>query len=116
MPEAPVARLASAIEALVRAHRTAAPAPRGLPYLGLEHPSGTGFHLLDALSARGIFRKYEIVLEVGAGLGGRARWLATRFGCEVVGATLSVEEALAGTELGRRSGLRAAVRLVPAAP
>src|SRR5881397_3238146 len=116
MSEAPVARLAAAIETLARAHKAAAPLPRGLPYLGLEHPSGTGFHLLDALSARGIFRKYELVLEVGAGLGGRARWLATRFGCEVVGATFTVEEAAAGTELGRRSGARAQVRLVPAAP
>lgn len=101
---------------LVRGLTVSAPPPRGLPYLGLEHPSGTGFHLLDALSARGIFRKYELVLEVGAGLGGRARWLATRFGCEVVGATFTVEEAAAGTELGRRSRLHGTVRLVPAAP
>jgi len=101
---------------LVRGLAASTPPPRGLPYLGLEHASGTGFHLLDALSARGIFRKYELVLEVGAGLGGRARWLATRFGCEVVGATLTVEEAAAGTELGRRSGLHGQVRLLPAAP
>ena len=101
---------------LVRGLTASTPPPRGLPYLGLEHASGTGFHLLDALSARGIFRKYELVLDVGAGLGGRARWLATRFGCEVVGATLTVEEAAGGTQLGRRSGLRAQVRLLPAAP
>ena len=101
---------------LVRGLTASTPPPRGLPYLGLEHPSGTGFHLLDALSARGIFRKYELVLEVGAGLGGRARWLATRYGCEVVGATLTLAEATAGTELGRRTRAHAAVRLVPAAP
>ena len=101
---------------LVRGLTISTPPPRGLPYLGLEHPSGTGFHLLDALSARGIFRKYELVLEVGAGLGGRARWLATRFGCEVVGATFTVEEAAAGMELGRRSRAHAGVLLVPAAP
>ena len=92
---------------LVRGLTASTPPPRGLPYLGLEHPSGTGFHLLDALSARGIFRKYELVLEVGAGLGGRARWLATRYGCEVVGATFTVAEAAAGSELGRRSRAQA---------
>src|SRR5207244_721205 len=68
---------------LVRGLTASTPPPRGLPYLGLEPASGTGFHLLDALSARGIFRKYELVLEVGAGLGGRARWLAARSGCAV---------------------------------
>src|SRR2546422_10455295 len=84
MPEAPVARLAAAIETLVRAHKAATPAPRGLQYLGLERASGTGFHLLDALAARGIFRKYELVLDLGAGLGGTSRWLAARLGGEVV--------------------------------
>src|SRR5207247_1296491 len=36
MPEAPVTRLAAAIETLVRAHKTAAPAPRRLAYPGLS--------------------------------------------------------------------------------
>jgi len=114
MPEAPVTRLAAAIETLVRAHKTAAPAPRGLAYLGLEGASGTGFHLLDALAARGIFRKYEFVLDVGAGLGGTSRWLAARLGCEVVGTAASRAEAEAGASLTRRAGLSAQVRLVPA--
>ena len=48
---------------LVRGLTASTPPPRGLPYLGLEPASGTGFHLLDALSARGIFRKYELVLD-----------------------------------------------------
>jgi SAM-dependent methyltransferase len=105
---------AATILELVRELGAAAPPPRGLPYLGLEPASGTGMHLLDALSTRGIFRKYELVLEVGAGLGGHARWLAARLGCDVVGTTLSRDEALGGTELSRRSGLAAQVRLVPA--
>jgi SAM-dependent methyltransferase len=100
---------------LVRGLTASTPPPRGLPYLGLEHATGTGFHLLDALSARGIFRKYELVLEVGAGLGGRARWLAARSGCEVVGTTLTAGEAAAGMELGRRSAMHRQVRLLPAA-
>jgi len=116
MPEAPVARLAATIETLVRAHKAAAPAPRGLQYLGLERASGTGFHLLDALAARGIFRKYELVLDLGAGLGGTSRWLAARLGCEVVGTAASRAEADAGEALTRRAGLSPQVRLVPADP
>lgn len=114
MSEAPVARLAAAIESLVRAHKAATPPPRGLPYLGLEPASGTGFHLLDALAARGIFRKYEFVLDLGAGLGGTSRWLAARLGCEVVGTTRSRAEAKAGEALTRHARLSAQVRLVPA--
>jgi SAM-dependent methyltransferase len=116
MPEAPAARLAAAIETLVRAHKAAAPAPRGLPYLGLERASGTGVHLLDALAARGIFRKYELVLDLGAGLGGTSRWLAARLGCEVVGTAASRAEAEAAEALTRRAGLAPQVRLVPADP
>ena len=113
MSEAPAVRLAAAIHELVRTHTAAAPPPRGLAYLGLEHTSGTGFHLLDALAARGIFRKYELVLDVGAGLGASSRWLAGRLGCVAVGTT-SAAEARAGRELTRRAGLAAQVRFVPA--
>ncbi len=115
MPDVPAARLAAVIQELVRAHAASAPVPRALPYLGLEHRSGTGFHLLDALAARGIFRKYEHVLDLGAGLGGTSRWLAARLGCEVVGTAASAAEAAAGSELTRRARLGAQVRLVPAA-
>ncbi|HJQ85691.1 MAG TPA: methyltransferase domain-containing protein [Candidatus Binatia bacterium] len=114
MSDAPVARLAALVEELARAHRATAAAPRGLPYLGLEHASGTGFHLLDALAARGIFRKYELVLELGAGLGATSRWLAQRLGCQVVGVT-GAAEAEAGRFLTERAGLGSQVRLVPAA-
>src|SRR2546428_7857458 len=116
MPEAPVARLAAAIETLVRAHKAATPAPRGLQYLGLERASGTGFHLLDALAARGIFRKYELVLDVGAGLGGTSRWLAARLGCEVVGTAASRAEADSGETLTRPARPPPPVRLLPAHP
>ena len=74
------ARLAATIEELTRRLTAAAPAPRGLPYLGLERPSGSGVQLLEALSTHGIFRKYELVLDLGGGLGATARWLAGRLG------------------------------------
>jgi SAM-dependent methyltransferase len=116
MLAAPAARLAATIHTLVRTHAAASPPPRALPYLGLEHASGTGLHLLDGLAARGIFRKYELVLDLGAGLGGAARWLAARLGCEVIGTAADHEEAAAGAQLTRRAGLAAQVRLVPAVP
>src|SRR5207244_8378931 len=116
MPEAPVARLAAAIETLVRAHKAATPAPRGLQYLGLERASGTGFHLLDALAARGIFRKYELVLDLGAGLGGTSCWLAAPLGRAVGGTTADPIEAAGGNELTRRAGLGAQIRFLPATP
>jgi SAM-dependent methyltransferase len=109
-------RLAAAIVGLVRAHAASTPRPRGLPWLGLEHASGTGFHLLDALAERGIFRKYEHVLDLGAGLGATSRWLAARLGCEVVATADSADEAAAAAGLTRRAGLAAQVRSVPAAP
>jgi cyclopropane fatty-acyl-phospholipid synthase-like methyltransferase len=109
-------RLAAAIVALVRAHAANTPRPRGLPWLGLEHASGTGFHLLDALAERGIFRKYEHVLDLGGGLGATSRWLAARLGCEVVATADSADEAAAAAELTRRAGLAAQVRSLPATP
>jgi|SRR5581483_4956654 len=116
MTDAPVARLAAIIDELVRAHRTASPPPRGLPYLGLEHASGTTFDLLDGLAARGIFRKYELVLDLGSGLGATSRWLAARLGCDVVGTTSLAAEASAASALTRRAGLAAQIRSATAAP
>jgi SAM-dependent methyltransferase len=116
MPSAGVPSLAALIDELSRAHRASSPAPRGLPYLGLEHASGTGLHLLDALAARGIFRKYELVLDLGAGLGATSRWLATRLGCNVVGTAADLSETVAGRELTGRAGLAGQVSLIPADP
>ncbi len=100
---------------LARALTAAAPPPPALPYLGMDRPTDTGFHLLDGLAARGIFRKYEVVLDVGAGLGSSARWLAARRGCEVV-ATATPEEAAVARALTRRTALAAQVRHLAAAP
>jgi SAM-dependent methyltransferase len=109
-----VRRLAELIQELTRELTAGTPPPRGLPYLGLEHTSGTGAHLLDALSTHGIFRKYESVLELGAGLGGNARYLAARLGCDVVAVTATSVEAEAARALNRRTGVRLQVRFVPA--
>jgi SAM-dependent methyltransferase len=116
MTDADARRFGAIVNALVRTLVSTAPPPRTLPGLGVESPTGTGHHLLDGLSARGIFRKYELVLQMGAGLGGHARWMAGRLGCEVVGTTETAAEAEAGMELTQRSAARGRVRLVPARP
>jgi SAM-dependent methyltransferase len=106
------ARLAATIEELTRRLTAAAPAPRGLPYLGLERPSGSGVQLLEALSTHGIFRKYELVLDLGGGLGATARWLAGRLGCTAVVTTPSLHAAAAGRVLTRRATLQTQVHHV----
>lgn len=105
-------RLGALIQEIARALVAGAPAPRALPYLGLDHTSGTGFHLLDGLSARGIFRKYELVLDLGGGLGATARWLAGRLGCTAVVTTPNVHATAAGRVLTRRATLQAQVHHV----
>ena len=112
MDDAALDRLLAAIQDVVRAR--ALPAPRGLPYLGLEHASGTNLDLLHTLSTRGIFRKYELVLDVEAGLGGTSRWLAQRLGCDVIGTAASPREAAAATDLARRARVAGHARCVAA--
>ncbi len=62
--------------------------------------------LLQRLSAQGIFRKYEFVLELESGFGGRARWAARQFGCQVLGVEPEEFAAVVARELGlnTRSG------------
>lgn len=109
------ASLGMVIEALVR-RPGGGPAPRGLPCFGLESTSGTGSHLLDALAAHGIFRKYETVLDLAGGVGGTGRWLAARLGCTAVVTADTAATAAAGARLTRRARLRGRVEHVPANP
>jgi SAM-dependent methyltransferase len=110
------ARLGALVGALTRSLAAASPAPRGLPGYGLEHASGTARELLGRLSAHGIFRKYELVLDLGSDLGATGRWLATRLGCTVVATADDAGAAREGRGLTRRAGLTAQVFHVPASP
>ncbi len=110
------ARLAAIIEEAGRRLAAAAPAPRGVPYLGLESTSATGTHLLDGLSAHGIFRKYELVLDLAGELGGTGRWLAGRRGCRAVVTATEPAVAAAGAVLTRRARLAGQVHHVCAPP
>jgi SAM-dependent methyltransferase len=109
-------RLGPIIQDLARRLAASGPPPRGLPYLGLDFVSGTGTHLLDALGGHGIFRKYELVLDVGGGLGATGRWLAGRLGCTAVVTASDEAEAAAGRALTRRTRQRGQVQHVAADP
>ena len=88
------------------------PAPRGLPFYGLDHPQGALDRLLAALSDLGIFRVYSHVLDLTGGLGGPARWLARRLGCRVTLAESDPDVAAAFASLTARAHLAERVRSV----
>lgn len=102
-------RFAAAVAAATNEITRRSPAPRDLPFFGLDHSAGTGSKLLDRLSELGIFRIYERVLDLSAGLGGPARWLARRRGCHVFSFDRDRERAAASRLLVRRAHLDAAV-------
>jgi SAM-dependent methyltransferase len=108
--------LATLIQEVVRPLATATPPPRGLPYLGLDHPSGTALGTLDQLARRGIFRKYELVLDLGTPFGAVSRWLVSRLGGDAVAAVPTVAGARAAAELTRRSPARQRVRCLAGDP
>jgi SAM-dependent methyltransferase len=102
-------RFAAALSSATNEITRRTPAPRDLPFFGLEHPEGTGAKLLERLSELGIFRIYERVLDLSYGLGGPARWLARRRGCAVFCFDTSHDRAAANRLLVRRSHLDPAV-------
>ncbi len=86
---------------------------RGAPCFGLDAGVSYALDQLENLSSHGIFRKYEFVLEIGCGLGGRARWLSSRLGCRVVGLEGRLDVAQAGQFLSRRTQFDDQVTLTP---
>lgn len=93
---------AAAIIAVARDLTRSVPPPRGAPYFGLDSEAAYDLSVLDAFCARGIFRKYEFALDLGSGLGGRARWLAARFGCRILGVDPDLSAVSAAALLNRR--------------
>lgn len=108
--------LASRIRELARALTAVSPAPRGLPHLGLEHPSGTRLDVLAHLASRGIFRKYERVLVPEGGFGAAARYVAARLGCELITTTADPRLAHACALLTARTTAEARVSTLAAQP
>ncbi len=106
-PTAPEPRteieLAATIIDVTRDLMRTVPAPRTAPYFYLDSDATYDPQVLDALCARGIFRKYEFALDIGSGLGGRTRWLAARFGCRVLGLDPRPAMVAAAALLNRRA-------------
>jgi SAM-dependent methyltransferase len=92
-------RLARTIMDVAREMKRTVPAPRAAPYFGLDSDVGYDLAVLDSLSSRGIFRKYELVLLLRSGFGGTARWLSRRLGCRILGVDPDVGRARAARRL-----------------
>ena len=106
----------AAILHVVRAAGTLAPPPRAAPFLCLDHPTGTPLALVEDLATRGIFRKYEHVLDLGGGLGATTRYMTARLGCTATATARTWDEAAAGHILTARASLDWQVRHAVADP
>lgn len=100
---------AAAIADVARAAASAGPPVRGRWFFGIDHRSGTPLELVSELASRGIFRKYEHVLDLGGGLGATTRYLTARLGCTATTTARSAGEAAAGRLLTARAGLESQV-------
>ncbi len=96
--------LARKVFELSRSLRAELPIPRGAQFYGLDHDMPYPVEVLQVLSAQGIFRKYEFVLELESGFGGRARWAARQFGCQVLGVEPDEKAAQVAQALGKYAG------------
>jgi SAM-dependent methyltransferase len=102
-------RFAEALSAATNEITRRTPAPRDFPFFGLDHSPGADARRLERLSELGIFRVYERVLDLSAGLGGPARWLARRRGCSVISFDPDSQRAAASRLLVARAHLERAV-------
>lgn len=103
MPPAPELTLAAQIVDIARELTRTVPPPRGAPYFCLDDDAPYDLGVLGGFSERGIFRKYEFALDFGSGLGGRARWLAARSGCRILGVDPRPPMVAAAALLNRRA-------------
>jgi len=103
MPAVPDLSLAMAIVGVARDLARTVPPPRGAPYFYLDSDTPYDWKVLESFCERGIFRKYEFALDLGSGLGGRARWLAIRSGCRILGVDPRPSTVAAAKLLNRRA-------------
>ena len=109
MPQAEL-KLAATIVDVARELARTLPPPRGTPFFFLDSDAPYDPRVLDALCERGIFRKYEFALDIGSGLGGRARWLAARSACRIIGVDPRLPMVAAAAMLNRRARMDGQVR------
>jgi SAM-dependent methyltransferase len=94
-----------AIVEVARGLAKAGPPPRARPFFDLDHRSGTPLVAVEDLATRGIFRKYEHVLDLGGGLGATTRYLASRLHCTATATAACTAEAVTGRMLTARAAL-----------
>jgi ubiquinone/menaquinone biosynthesis C-methylase UbiE len=75
-----------------------------------DHYGGTA--ATDRLIAEAAVRADDVVLDVCSGMGGPARYLAWKKGCDVTGLDLTASRVQGSTELTRLAGLSGSVRFV----
>ena len=83
------ATIAARIIAAVRAHAGADMAITPETLAPVDHLHGRGALATEELVALLEPRSGEMILDIGSGLGGPARWIATKFGCSVTGVDLT---------------------------
>ncbi len=71
-----------------------------------------GVQVVDALAQKAGIRREHHVLDVCSGMGGPARWIAHRIGCQVTGIDLTQSRVEAARRLTARVGLEALVDFV----
>ena len=99
------------LEALRRRGKVAgALSPEDLYEWDQDHYGGVG--AVDALARRADVGRESLVLDVCAGLGGPARFLAHRYGARVIGVDLTRARCAAGQRLSRLVALDQRVRMV----
>ena len=83
--------IAARILAALRAHAGADVAITPETLAPLDHLHGRGAQATEELVTLLEPRAGEAILDIGSGLGGPARWIATRFGCAMTGVDLTEE-------------------------
>jgi sarcosine/dimethylglycine N-methyltransferase len=77
-----------------------------------DHVHAHGVRQTQELIARLEPRVGEAILDIGSGIGGPARWIATKHGCTVTGVDLTKEYCDAARELNAASGMVDQVRIM----
>jgi len=104
--------IAARIVAAVRMHAGAEAAITPEALAPVDHLHGRGPLATADLVAMLEPQAREAILDIGSGLGGPARWIASRFGCAVTGVDLTEEHCDAARELNATCGLSDRVRIL----
>jgi sarcosine/dimethylglycine N-methyltransferase len=106
------ATMAARIIAAVRAHAGADVAITPETLAPVDHLHGRGALATEELVALLEPQSGEMILDIGSGLGGPARWIATKFDCTVTGVDLTTEHCDAARELNAACDLADRVRIL----